>query len=67
MVEIVPIKGIVYGTFRGIASNLQGKLFEITYGKIINGELKEGTQKFQFNEKYDSPWISMHLIGYWDF
>jgi hypothetical protein len=46
MVEIVPIKGIVYGTFRGIASNLQGKLFEITYGKIINGELKEGTQKF---------------------
>ena len=43
--EIDTAKGIVNGTFKGIVSDLQGKSFEITNGKIINGELKPGIQK----------------------
>jgi len=43
--QIDTVKGIVNGTFKGVVSNLQGKSFEITDGKIINCELKPGIQK----------------------
>ena len=44
--EVDTIKQIVNGTFKGKVTNSQGKSFEITDGKIINGELKPGIQKF---------------------
>jgi hypothetical protein len=44
--EIDTVKGIVNGTFEGVVRNLQGNSFKITDGKIINGELKPGIQKF---------------------
>jgi hypothetical protein len=44
--KIDTVKGILNGTFKGVARNQQGKSFEITDGKIINGELKHGIQKF---------------------
>jgi hypothetical protein len=44
--EVDTIKGVVNGTFEGRASDLQGKSYEITNGKIINGILKPGIQKF---------------------
>src|SRR6266498_624607 len=46
LTEIDTVKGIVNGTFKGKVSDLQGKSFDITDGKIINGELKQGIQKF---------------------
>jgi len=44
--ELDTVKGIVNGTFEGVVRNLQGKLVKITDGKIINGALKSGIQKF---------------------
>jgi hypothetical protein len=43
--QIDTVKGIVNGTFKGVVSDLKGKSFEITDGKIINCQLKPGIQK----------------------